>query len=139
MTIARDLMTAGVKCIGSSDTVLDAARMMAQLNVGALPICGPDDRLHGMLTDRDIVVKVIAQGKDPRAVRAGELGRGAPVTVDVTDDARKVVSIMSQFQVRRVPVLDGSRLVGIIAQADVATVLDNAESGNVVEVISTDF
>ncbi|MFX0578432.1 CBS domain-containing protein [Nocardia nepalensis] len=139
MTTAADIMTAGVECVRSSDSVVEAAQRMAELNVGSLPICGEDNKLKGMLTDRDIVVKVIAQRKDPLGVKAGELGTGVPVTVDAIDDVRKVMSIMSQHQVRRVPVLEGGRLVGIIAQADVATALGNEEAGSTVEAISTDF
>jgi CBS domain-containing protein len=73
---ARDVMSADCTCIGENDSVLDAARRLADLDVGSLPICGEDDRLKGMLTDRDIVVKVLAQGKDPSSVKAGELGVG---------------------------------------------------------------
>ncbi|MGK8488689.1 CBS domain-containing protein [Nocardia asiatica] len=138
MTTARDIMTPNVECVRSSDTVVAAAQRMAELNVGALPICGEDDKLKGMLTDRDIVVKVIAQRKDPLGVDAGELG-GELITVEADDDVRKVMSVMSQHQVRRVPVLENGRLVGIIAQADVATTVENAQSGSTVEAISTDF
>ncbi|MGV9973294.1 CBS domain-containing protein [Nocardia beijingensis] len=138
MTTAREIMTPNVECVRSSDTVVAAAQRMAELNVGALPIRGEDDKLKGMLTDRDIVVKVIAQRKDPLGVDAGELG-GELVTVEADDDVRKVMSVMSQHQVRRVPVLDHGRLVGIIAQADVATTVENAQSGSTVEAISTDF
>ncbi|WP_327117185.1 CBS domain-containing protein [Nocardia sp. NBC_01730] len=139
MTIAREIMSVDVQCVRSSDSVVAAAQRMAELNVGALPICGEDDRLKGMLTDRDIVLKVVAERKDPLGVDAGELAEGVPVTVDATDDVRKVMSVMSQYQVRRVPVLENHRLVGIIAQADVATSLGNAESGSTVEAVSTDF
>ncbi|WP_454197410.1 CBS domain-containing protein [Nocardia sp. Marseille-Q1738] len=139
MTTARDIMTPDVECVRSSDTIVTAAQRMAELNVGALPICGEDNRLKGMLTDRDIVVKVIAQRKDPLGVDAGELGGEELVTVDVNDDVRKVMSVMSQHQVRRVPVLENGQLVGIIAQADVATTVENTEAGSTVEAISTDF
>ncbi|MEV6324025.1 CBS domain-containing protein [Nocardia sp. NPDC051787] len=139
MTTARDIMTPDVECVRSSDTIVTAAQRMAELNVGALPICGEDNRLKGMLTDRDIVVKVIAQRKDPLGVDAGELGGEELVTVDANDDVRKVMSVMSQHQVRRVPVLENGQLVGIIAQADVATTVENTEAGSTVEAISTDF
>ncbi|MBF6301667.1 CBS domain-containing protein [Nocardia amamiensis] len=139
MTTAREIMTPDVECIRSSDTIVTAAQRMAELNVGALPICGEDNRLKGMLTDRDIVVKVIAQRKDPLGVDAGELGGEELVTVDANDDVRKVMSVMSQHQVRRVPVLENGQLVGIIAQADVATTVENTEAGSTVEAISTDF
>src|SRR4051812_44788569 len=73
---ARDIMSGGADCIGESDTVAEAARKMAQLGVGALPICGDDDRLKGMVTDRDITVKVVAAGKDPNTCTAGEVAPG---------------------------------------------------------------
>ena len=73
---AREVMSSDAKCVGENDTVADAAKQLAELDVGAMPICGEDNRLKGMLTDRDIVVKVIAQGKDPSSVKAGELGEG---------------------------------------------------------------
>lgn len=139
MTMARDLMTAGVHCIKPGDSMVDAAQQMAELNIGALPICGDDDRLRGMLTDRDIVVKVIAKHADPLSVKAGDLAQGAAITVDATDDVLKVMSVMSQYQIRRVPVLQDGHLVGIVAQADVATAVDNRATGSTVEAISTDF
>jgi CBS domain-containing protein len=117
---AREIMTGGVDCIGESETVTEAARKMAQLGVGALPICGEDDRLKGMLTDRDIVVKVIAEGKDPNSCRAGELGQGKPVTVGADDSVEELVRTMAQHQVKRLPVIDGHRLVGVVSESDVA-------------------
>ncbi|MFI6363772.1 CBS domain-containing protein [Nocardia sp. NPDC050630] len=138
MTTARELMTEGVQCVRSSDSVLEAAKLMKQLSVGALPICGEDNRLKGMLTDRDIVVKVLAENKDPLGVKAGELAEGTPITVQASTDADEVLNVMSVHQIRRVPVLDGDQLVGIVAQADVAVALGNADTGGVVEAVSTD-
>src|SRR3954470_24550715 len=83
---ARDVMSDDCTCIGENQTVLDAARKLKELDVGALPICGEDDRLKGMLTDRDIVVKVLAEGKDPSQTRAGELGQGDGKTVTIGAD-----------------------------------------------------
>jgi CBS domain-containing protein len=117
---AREIMTGGAECVGENETVAEAARKMAQLNVGALPICGEDDRLKGMVTDRDIVVKVIAEGKDPNSVKAGELGQGKPVTIGADDSIEELVRTMGRHQVKRVPVIDGHRLVGIVSEADVA-------------------
>src|SRR5215213_1026791 len=107
MTKAREIMTSGAECVGAEETVLDAARKMAHLGVGALPICGTDERLKGMLTDRDIVVKVLAGGKDPNNVRAGELSQGEAVTIGADDDVREVLTTMAKYQVRRLPVIDG--------------------------------
>jgi len=138
MTKARDIMTAGAECVRSSDTVLEAAKRMARLRVGALPICGEDDRVQGMLTDRDIVVKVLAEGKDPRAVNAGELAQGEAVTIGADDDAEEIMRTMSAHKVRRLPVIDGHDLVGIVAQADVARALTDPKVGDLLEALSTD-
>ncbi|MFE9322789.1 CBS domain-containing protein [Nocardia sp. NPDC052278] len=138
MATARELMTEGVQCVRSSDSVVEAAKLMKQLSVGALPICGEDNRLKGILTDRDIVVKVLAENKDPIGVKAGELAEGTLITVQAGTDADEVLNVMAVHQIRRVPVLDGDQLVGIVAQADVAVALGNADTGGVVEAVSTD-
>ena len=117
---ARDIMSGGAECIGENETVTEAARKMAQLGVGALPICGEDDRLKGMVTDRDIVVKVIAEGKDPNTCKAGELGQGKPVTIGADDSLQELVRTMAQHHVKRLPVIDGHRLVGMVSEHDVA-------------------
>ena len=82
MATAREIMTGGAECIGESESLADAAKKMLELDVGALPICGEDNRLKGMLTDRDIVVKAIAQGKSPDDVRAGDRAQGPPAAGD---------------------------------------------------------
>ena len=133
---AREIMTGGTECVGENETVLDAARKMADLDVGALPICGEDDRLKGMLTDRDIVVKVLAQGKDPSSTRAGELGQGKPVTIGADDDIDLAMSTMMDHKVRRLPVIDGHRMIGIVSQGDIAQNLDEQKVGQLVEAIS---
>src|SRR3954453_20529528 len=118
---ARDIMSGGVDCIGENETIAEAARKMAQLGVGALPICGDDDRLKGMVTDRDIVIKVIAEGKDPNTCKAGELAQGKPVTIGADDSLQELVRTMTEHQVKRLPVIDGHRLVGMVSESDVAT------------------
>ena len=135
---ARDVMSTDTTCIGEDDTVLDAARQLKALDVGALPICGNDDRLKGMLTDRDIVVKVLAEGKDPATTKAGELGQGdgKTVTIGADDSLEEARRTMSTHQVRRRPVIDGHDLVGIIAQADIARNYDEEKVGELVEAIS---
>ena len=133
---ARDVMTQNAECVRENETVLDAARRLAELNVGAVPICGEDNRLKGMLTDRDIVVKVLAAGKDPASTRAGELGAGKPVTIGADDSIEEALHTMSQHQVRRLPVIDGHDLVGIVSQADIARNLDEEKTGELVEAIS---
>jgi CBS domain-containing protein len=135
---ARDVMSTDVTCVREGQTLDEAAKMLADLDVGALPICGDDERLKGMLTDRDIVVKALAQGKDPSSVRAGELGQGdgQTVTIGADDSIDEALRTMIDHKVRRLPVIDGDRLVGIISQADVATNVDEEKVGDLVEAIS---
>jgi CBS domain-containing protein len=133
---AREVMTGGAECIGENETIVDAAKKMAELDVGALPICGEDNRLKGMLTDRDIVVKVLAEGRDPNTTRAGELAEGKPVTIGADDGIDVLLSTMADHKVRRLPVIDGHDLVGIVSQADVARNIDEEDVGRLVEIIS---
>ena len=134
---ARDVMTPDAQCIGENESVVDAAKRLRDLNVGAMPICGEDDRLKGMLTDRDIVVKVLAEGRDPSSTRAGELGEGKPVTIGADDSLDEALRTMTEHKVRRLPVIDGHDLVGIISQADLARSIDESRVGDLVEAIST--
>ncbi|MEU2514655.1 CBS domain-containing protein [Streptomyces syringium] len=138
MTTAREIMTEGAECVGAQESVLDAARKMTQLGVGALPICGTDDKLKGVLTDRDIVVKVLGAGKDPSTVQAGELAQGEAVTIGADDDAGEILRTMGSHKVRRLPVIDGHRLVGMVALADVARSLPDRQVGDLLEALSTD-
>jgi CBS domain-containing protein len=125
MTTARDVMHLGAQCVDEDETLTEAAVRMRDLNVGALPVCGADDRLHGIITDRDIAVRCVADGFDPETMTAGELARAALVWVDIEDSEDEVIRVMTESGVRRVPVLDDSRLVGMISEADLATHLDD--------------
>src|SRR5215213_4065897 len=133
---ARDVMTGDAECIGENDSVADAAKRLAELDVGSMPICGEDNRLKGMLTDRDIVIKVVAQGKDPSTTKAGELGQGKPVTIGADDSVDEALRTMTEHKVRRLPVIDGHDLIGIVSQADVAKSLPDEQTGELVEAIS---
>ncbi|MFD7229176.1 CBS domain-containing protein [Streptomyces sp. NPDC059881] len=137
MTTAREIMTPDATCIGAGDSVLDAAKKLTDLGVGALPICGADERLKGMLTDRDIVVKVLGAGKDPAQVKAGDLAQGEAVTIGADDDAEEILRTMSEHKVRRLPVIDGHTLVGIVSQADVARALPDPKVGDLLQALST--
>jgi CBS domain-containing protein len=137
MTRAKDIMHAGATCIGQNQSVADAARLMRDLDVGALPICGDDDRLHGIITDRDIVLKCIAEGKDPSVVTAEALGQGKPMCVDADADIADVLKLMEQHRIRRVPVISELRLVGMISEADVARNLSENRIGHFVEMITS--
>jgi CBS domain-containing protein len=133
---ARDVMSGGAECVSENDSIADAAKRLAELDVGAMPICGEDNRLKGMLTDRDIVVKVIAQGKDVNTTKAGELGEGKPVTIGADDSVEEALHTMAEHKVRRLPVIDGHDLIGIVSQADLARNVDEEKVGDLVEAIS---
>ncbi|MDP9406292.1 MAG: CBS domain-containing protein, partial [Actinomycetota bacterium] len=118
---ARDIMTGGTECAQVNETLVDAARKMRDLDVGALPICGDDNRLKGMLTDRDIVVKAIADGRDPSSIKVSELAdQGEVVTIGADDSVDEALATMKRYKVRRLPVIDGHDLVGMVSQADIA-------------------
>ncbi len=136
--VVREIMSPRPECVGENETLLDAARKLAQLGVGSMPICGEDNRLKGMLTDRDIVVKALAQGKDPASTRAGELAQGKPVTIGADDSLDETLKTMAEHRVRRLPVIDGHDLVGIVAVADIARSLPDERAGDLIQVISSD-
>jgi CBS domain-containing protein len=135
MTTARDIMHVGAECVGAGQTLQQAARRMRDLDVGALPICGDDNRLHGIVTDRDIVTKCVANGTDPATVTAGQLAGGTPVTIDATADASEVLDLMGEHKIRRLPVLDNRQLVGMISEADIARHLPEQSVGQFVEAV----
>lgn len=120
MTSARDIMHTGATCVSMHETISAAAQHMRDLGVGALPICGDDDRLRGMLTDRDIVVKCLADGLDPAVVTVDRFTQGNTYYVEADADLEHVLTIMEEHQVRRLPVVENHRLVGIISEADIA-------------------
>jgi CBS domain-containing protein len=123
---ARDVMHPGVECIGEHDSLHAAARMMRDLGVGALPICGDDDRLKGIITDRDIVIKCCAEGQDLGTATAGELARGL-VWVDADTSIEDALNQMEQHQIRRLPVIENHRIVGMITEADLAKELPDSK------------
>ena len=135
MTTARDIMSASTECARTTDTLVDAAKKMRDLEVGGLPICGDDDRLKGLITDRDIVTQCVADGKDPASVKVEEFVAEA-VTIGADDSIEDALRTMSEHGVRRLPVIDGHDLVGIVSQADVAKNLSNDNVADLVEAIS---
>jgi CBS domain-containing protein len=136
MTSVREIMTADATCVGENDSILDAARKLRELEVGALPICGEDNRLKGMVTDRDITINVVAEGKDPESTKVSELAQGEVVTIGADDSIEELLRTMTEHAVRRVPVIDGHDLVGIVSQADVARHLPEDQVGQLVDLIS---
>ena len=136
-TTVREAMHEGCECIGENQTLLDAAKRMAELDIGALPICGDDDRLKGMLTDRDIVVKALAQGRDPATTTSGEFGQGTVHWIATDASLDEALGVMRENAVKRLCVMDDDkRLRGIITEADVATHAPEGETGGLVEAIA---
>jgi CBS domain-containing protein len=136
MTTAREVMTGGAECASVDDTVTDAARKMKDLGVGALPICGEGNRLKGMITDRDIVLNCVAEGMDTTQVKVQDYAGDEVVTIGADDDIEEALSTMARHGVRRLPVIDGHDLVGMISQADIAKSLPEEKAGRLVEAIS---
>ncbi|MFK8906678.1 CBS domain-containing protein [Streptomyces sp. YS-3] len=120
MTTARDLMTVDIRCIPASETLDRAAQLMRDHGIGALPVRGEDGTLTGIVTDRDIVVKVLAAGKEAAEVTAGDLAEGRPRTVPADADAAEAVRVMSDARIRRLVVVDDGEPVGVITEADLA-------------------
>ncbi len=134
----REAMHEGCECLGESRTLLDAARRMEELDVGVLPICGDDDRLKGMLTDRDIVVKALAQGRDPATTMASEFAQGTVRWIAAAASFDEALSLMREHAVKRLCVMDDDkRLCGIITEADIATHAPEGKTGELVEAIAS--
>src|SRR4029453_16681438 len=126
----REAMHDGCECIGENQALLDAAKRMAELDVGALPICGDDDRLKGMLTDRDIVVKALAQGRDPATTMSGEMAQGTLFWISADASLDEALSMMREHAVKRLCVMDDDkRLCGIVTEADIATHAPEQKTG----------
>ena len=134
-TTARDIMTSDVVTVSASDTLTTAARRMVDENIGSVPVVD-GGRLTGILTDRDIVTRVVANGADLDAVSVGEVAGGRLVSAEPDASLRDIVRTMAREQIRRLPVTEEDRLVGIISQADVARTGDDEVTGELVELIS---
>ena len=132
----RELMTENPKTVSSDATVTEAARVMREDDVGLVPVVD-GDRLVGTVTDRDIAIRVVAEERDPNNTTVRETASTDLVTIDPEQDLGEALRLMAQHQVRRLPVVEeDGRLVGIVAQADVARHGDDSETGQVVEQIS---
>jgi len=134
---ARDVMTAEAEVARRESTIEDAACKMAELDIGSLPICDDDGRLEGMITDRDVTVKVVAAGRDPRTTTVGEISQDTDVvTIGADDSIEDALRTMKEHAVRRLPVIDGHKLVGMVSQADIAKNAPKEATGDLVEAIS---
>ena len=134
-TTVKDVMTAGPTSIASGESVVEAARRMLSDDVGSLPVVD-EDKLVGMITDRDIVLQVVAKDVDPHKVSVGDVASERPVTAAPDEPLDAALQRMAKEQVRRLPVVTDGRLVGILAQADVARTAQSESTGRLVEEIS---
>jgi CBS domain-containing protein len=137
---AGDVMHAGCLCVPAGASLVEASQIMVRENVGALPVCGEDDRLVGMLTDRDIVVSCVAEGLDPGGRTAGQTCTGPIIWAREEAGARELLTMMEENRIRRLPVIDEHRkLVGIVSVADIAKRMDREAAGEVIAVTTGDF
>jgi len=131
----RDAMTLDPRSIGQSASVVEAAQLMREEDIGSLPITD-EEKLVGMLTDRDITTRVVAQAGDPKATSVGEVYSRDLISVEPDNDLEEALGLMARHQVRRLPVVENGRLVGIVAQADIALKESETKTGELVEAIS---
>jgi CBS domain-containing protein len=133
----REVMTENPRTVAPDASVAEAARVMKEEDVGSVPVV-EGDRLIGTLTDRDIVVRVIAEGRDPQSTKVREVASTDLVTIDPQQDLDEALRLMARHQIRRVPVVEeDGRLVGIVAQADAARQGLDEQVGETVEQISS--
>jgi len=131
----RDAMTEDPRSIGTSASVVEAARLMREAHIGSLPITDGEELL-GMITDRDITTRVVAEAADPTTTSAGDVCSRDVITVEAGEDHGAALELMARHQVRRLPVVEDGRLVGIVAQADIALTENEQKTGELVEAIS---
>jgi CBS domain-containing protein len=132
----RDIMTPNPRSVESGGSVVDAARIMRDEDVGIVPVV-EGDRLVGTVTDRDIAIRVVAEGRNPESTNVGEVASRELVTIDPQQDLGEALRLMARHQVRRLPVVEeDGKLVGVVAQADVAKHASDEQTGDLVEDIS---
>lgn len=137
MATAREIMTEDPHIVSVDDSVRDCAKVLAQQGIGGAVVCGRDRRLAGFITDRDLTVEVIAAGRDPDTTFLGDLMSGREVvTIGADDSIEEAMETMRAYAVRRLPVIDGTEVVGILSQADLATAMGGTAVGQMVEDIS---
>ena len=131
----RDAMTEDPRSIGKSVSVVEAARVMREQDIGSLPITD-DEMLVGMITDRDITTRVVAEAADPGMTPVGDVYSRDLISVEPDKDLEEALQLMARHQVRRLPVVENGRLIGIVAQADIALSENETKTGELVEAIS---
>ncbi|MGF6883570.1 CBS domain-containing protein [Nocardia sp. GAS34] len=137
MTTAKQIMHEGARWISHEETLERAAQLMQELDVGSLPVADQNDRMCGIITDRDIVVKAIAQGHDPVRTTCAQLCEGTPRWIDAGADIEQALHEMEAHQIKRLPVIENKRLVGMISEADIAGHLSDDKVAEFVERVYT--
>lgn len=137
MTKVREIMTESPRVADATDSIRHIAEMLENEDIGGVIVCNEDHRLQGMVTDRDIATQVVAAGLDPETTTAADLLNGAEmITIGADDDLKEAVTAMREHAVRRLPVIDGQELVGIVSQADLAKHAPESLIGAMVDEIS---
>lgn len=137
MPKVRDIMTPDPYCVRPEDTVDQAAQLMKENHVGPVPVIDHEKRLVGIVTDRDLAIKVVAEDRLPRNTKIADVMTREPYSCGPNDDVEQIIQTMEEHQVRRVPIVDeGRHVLGIVAQADVATKLAHETTAGAVEEIS---
>ncbi len=131
----RNAMTEDPRSIGTSASVVEAAQLMREAHIGSLPITD-GEQLVGMITDRDITTRVVAEAADLGTTSVGEVCSREVISVEADKDHEEAVELMARHQVRRLPVVENGRLIGIVAQADIALTGNEEKTGQLVEAIS---
>ena len=131
----RDAMTANPRSASPAQSLANAAQIMKTEDVGSVPVVD-DGQLVGMLTDRDIAIRAVAEGVDTQVIKVGDVASRDPVTVEPEQDLDEALALMARHRVRRLPVVENGKLVGILAQADVALEAGEKKAGELLEEIS---
>ena len=134
-TSVRDVMTRNPRSIGASASVVEAARLMREAHIGSLPITD-DETVVGVITDRDITTRVVAEAADPTTTSVGDVYTQDLISVEPDNELDEALQVMARHQVRRLPVVESGRLVGIVSQADIALRENEKKTGALVEAIS---
>ena len=136
--LVRDAMTTNPRTVQRDASVTHAAKIMDQADIGSVPVVDQDEILLGMVTDRDIAIRVVAAGLDARTTRVGEIATNNVSPAYPDEPLDEALEQMAYRQVRRLPVIDNDRVIGILAQADMVHELKAKEAGRLVDQISSE-
>ena len=138
MPVARDIMSKNPRIVSVDDSVRDIAGILADEGIGSVIVCNDEKRLQGMITDRDLAVEVLARDRDPGSTKASDLVDGSEViTIGADDSIDEAITTMKNYAVKRLPVIDGDEVIGVVSQADIARSADEKQVGDLVEAIAS--